>query len=65
VTARTARTAWLPAWQVHEGDRTPAGVAVVCVLRNVATGCVRIGLANGTSMTLAGQRRVAVVPGPR
>jgi len=65
VTARRVRTAWLPAWRVREGDRTPAGVTVVCVLRNVATGRVRIGLGNGTSLTVAGERRVAVVPGPR
>jgi len=65
VRTRRARTAWLPAWEVREGDQTPAGVTVVSVLRNVATGRVRIGLANGSSTTVAGQRRVAVVPGPR
>jgi hypothetical protein len=65
VRTRRVRTAWLPAWGVPEGDRTPAGVAVVSVLRNVATGRVRIGLANGIGITVAGQRLVAVVPGPR
>jgi len=65
VTARKVRTAWLPAWRVHDGDRTPAGVAVVCVLRNLATGHVRTGHANGSSMTLAGDRPAAVAPGPR
>lgn len=65
MTARTAGAAWLPASRVHDGDQAPAGVAVVCLLRNVATGCVRIGLANGTSKIVTGERPDAVVSGPR
>jgi hypothetical protein len=66
VSARTsARTTTVPAWNVAEGDRTRAGVAVVSVLRNVATGRVRIGLANGGVLVVAGEHRLAVVQGPR
>lgn len=39
---RTAR-------RVQEGGRTPAGVAVVCMDRTVATGRVRTGLAKAAA----------------
>jgi hypothetical protein len=65
VSRTSARTTTLPAWNVAEGDKTRSGVVMVSVVRNVTTGRVRIGLANGGVLVVAGEHRLAVVPGPR
>ncbi len=55
------RTATVSAWRVSEGDRSPSGAHVVTVQRDPSRGHVRIGFSDGSSLDLAGERRVLVV----
>jgi len=56
-----SRTAPVAAWRVQEGDLLPSGAIVTSVHRDPSHAKVRIGWSNGASLTVSGDRHVAIV----
>jgi len=55
-----SRALLVKAWHVAEGDLSPAGARVVSVHRDPSRGHVLIGLSNGRTVDVAGERKFLI-----